>query len=197
MTYYTKRKKHVLLVVLVAQWLTCVWLFETLELQHDKLLCPPLSLRVCSNSCPFWEWLCLTISSSVSPSPPAYFPSTGVFSNDSVLCIKWAKFWSLSFSISPSNEYSELISFSIDWFDLLAVQGSHKTLLQHDSSKASILHHSAFFMVQLSHPYMMTEKTIALTTQVFVSKVMFLLFNNLPRFFITFLPKNKHLLILW
>ena len=107
------------------------------------------------------------------------FPSIRVFSNESVLCIRWPKYWSFSFSISPCNEYSALISFRIDWFDLLAVQGTLKSLLQHHSSKASILRHSAFFVVQLSYPYMSTGKTIALTRWNFVSKVMFLLFNML------------------
>ena len=110
---------------------------------------------------------------------PSLFPSIRVFSNKSVLGIKWPKYWSFRFSISPSNEYSGLISFRIDWFDLLGVQGTVKRLLQHHSSKASILHHSAFFMVQLSHPYTTTGKTIALIRQTFVGKVMSLLFNML------------------
>jgi len=113
------------------------------------------------------------------------------------LCIRWPKYWSLSFSISPSNEYSGLISFRMDWFDLLAVQGTLKSLLQHHSSKASFLQHSAFFIVQLTHPYLITGKTIALTIQTFVSKVMFLLFNMLSRFVIAFLPRSKGLLISW
>ena len=113
------------------------------------------------------------------------------------LCISWPKYWSLSFSISPSNEYSGLISFRMDWFDLLAVQGTLKSLLQHHSSKASFLQHSAFFIVQLTHPYLITGKTIALTIQTFVSKVMFLLFNMLSRFVIAFLPRSKGLLISW
>ena len=120
-----------------------------------------------------------------------------VFSNKSVLCIRWPKYWRFSFSISPSNEYSGLISFRIDWFDLLAIQGTLKSLLQHHNSKASILWHSAFFTVQLSHPYMTTEETIALTRQTFVGKVMSLLFNMLSRLVITFLPRSKHLLISW
>ena len=115
---------------------------------------------------------------------PLIFPSIRVFSNESVLCIRWPKYWSFSFSISPSKEYSGLISFRIDWFDLLAVQGALKSLLQHHSLKASIFWCSAFFMVQLSHAYMTTEKTIASTLQTFVSKVMSLLFNILSRFFI-------------
>ena len=128
---------------------------------------------------------------------PSIFPSIRVFSDESVLCIRWPKDWSFSFSISPSNEYSGLISFRVDWLDLLAVQGTHKSLLQHHSSKASILWHAAFFIVQLSHPYMTTGKTIALTRQTFVGKVMSLLFNMLSKLVITFLPRNKHLLISW
>ena len=126
---------------------------------------------------------------------PLIFPSIRVFSNESVLCIRWPQYWSFSFSISPSNEYSGLISFRMDWLDLLSVQGTLKSLLQHHSSKASILWCSAFFIVQLSHPYMTTGKTIALTRRTFVGKVMSLLFNMLSRLVITFFPKSKHLLI--
>ena len=128
---------------------------------------------------------------------PSIFPRVRVLSNESVLHIRWQKYWSFPFSISPSNEYSGLISFKIDWFDLLAIQGTHKNLLQHHSSKASILQCSAFFIVQLSHPYMTTGKTIALATQTSVGKVMSLLFNMLPRLVITFLPRSKCLLISW
>ena len=128
---------------------------------------------------------------------PSIFPSIRVFSNESVLHIRWPKCWNFSFSISPSNEYSGLISFRMDWLDLLAVQGTLKSLLQHHNSKASILRRSAFFTVQLSHPYMTTGKTIALTRQTFVGKVMSLLFNMLSRLVITFLPRSKHLLISW
>ena len=120
------------------------------------------------------------------------FPSIRVFSNESVLPIRWPNYWSFSFNISPSNEYSGLISFRMDWLDLLAVQGTLTSLLQHHSSKASILWHSAFFIVQLSHPYMTTGKTIDLTKQNFVGKVMSLLFNMLSRLVITFLPRSKH-----
>ena len=127
--------------------------------------------------------------------PPSIFPSIRVFSNESVLCIRWPKDWSFSFSISPSNTYSGLISFRMDQFDLLAVQGTLKSLLQHHSSYASILQHSAFFTVQLLHPYMTTGKTIALTRWTFVGKVMSLLFNMLSRLVTTFLPRSKHLLI--
>ena len=128
---------------------------------------------------------------------PSIFPSIRVFSTESVLHIRWPKYWSFSFSISPSNEYSGLISFKIDWFDLLAVQGTLKSLLQHHSSKASIVRCSAFFTVQLSHPYMTTGKTIALTRRNFVGKVMSLLLNMLSRLVITLLPRNKRLLITW
>ena len=124
-------------------------------------------------------------------------PSIRVFSNGSVLRIRWPKYWSLSFSISPPNEYSGLISFRMDWFDLLAVQETLKSLLQHHSSKAPILWCSVLFIVQLSHPYMTTRKTIALTIWTFVRKTMFLLFNMLSRLVIAFLPKSKRLLISW
>ena len=129
--------------------------------------------------------------------PPSMFPSIRVFSNESVLCIRWPKYWSFSFNISPFNEYSVLISFRMDWLDLLAGQRTLKSLLQHHSAKASILQRSAFFIVQLSHPYMTTGKTIALTRWTFVGKVMSLLFNMLPRLVIIFLPRSKHLLIAW
>jgi len=129
--------------------------------------------------------------------PPSIFPSIRFFSSESVLLIRWPKYWSFSFSISPSNEYSGLISFRIDWFDLLAVQGTLKNLHQHHSSKASILQCSAFFIVQLSHPYMTTGKTIALTRWTFVGKIMSLLFTMLSRLVIAFLPRSKRLLISW
>ena len=128
---------------------------------------------------------------------PSIFPSISIFSSESVRHIRWPSYWSFSFSNSPSNEYSGLISFRIECFDLLAVHGTLKTLLQHQSSKASILWHSAFFMVQISHPYMTTGKTIALTSQTFVSKVMSLLFNMLSRLVIAFLPRSKRLFISW
>ena len=123
--------------------------------------------------------------------PPSIFPSIRVFSKESVLRIRWPKYWSSSFNISPSDEYSGLISFRMNWLDLLAVQGTFKSLLQYHSSKASVLQHSAFFIVQLSHPYMTTRKTIALTRQTFVSKVMSLLFNVLSRLVIAFLPRSQ------
>ena len=131
------------------------------------------------------------------PLLPSVFPCIRVFTNESGLCIRWPKYWSFSFSVSPSNECSGLISFRVDWFDLLAVQGILTSLLQHHSWKAAILWCSAFFMVQLSHLYMTTGKNITLTVQTFVSKVMSLLFNILSRFVISFLPRSKHLLILW
>ena len=124
-------------------------------------------------------------------------PSIRVFSNESTLRMRWPKYWSFSFSISPSNEHSGLISFRMDWLDLLAFQGTLRSLLQHHSSKASVLQLSAFFIVQLSHPYMTTGKTIALTRRAFAGQVMFLLLNMLSRLIITFLPRSKHLLISW
>uniref|UniRef100_A0AC11ET90 Uncharacterized protein n=1 Tax=Ovis aries TaxID=9940 RepID=A0AC11ET90_SHEEP len=130
------------------------------------------------------------------PLLPSIFSSIRVFSNESALRIRWPKYWSFSFNISPSNEHPGLISFRMDWLDL-AVQGTLKSLLQHHSSKASILWRSAFFILQLSHPYMTTGKTIALTRWTFVGKVMSLLFNMLSSLVITFLPRNKHLLISW
>ena len=129
--------------------------------------------------------------------PPSIFPSFRVFSNESVLCIRWPNYCTFSFSISTSNKYSGLISFRMDWLDLLAGQGTLKSLLQHHSSKASILQCSVFFVVQLSHPYMVTGKIIALTRQTFVGKVMSLFFNMLSRLVIAFLPRSKRLLISW
>ena len=155
-----------------------------------------------------WSLLKLMLIESVMPSnhlilchplllQPSIFPSIRVFSNESDLRIRWPKYWSFSFSISPSNEYSGLISFRMDWLDLLEVQGTLKNLLQQHSSKASILQCSAFIIVQLSHPYMTTGKTITLTRQTFVDKVITPLFNMLPRLVITFLPRCKRLLISW
>ena len=128
---------------------------------------------------------------------PSDFPSIRVFSNESALCIRWPTYWSFSFNNSPSNEHPGLISLMMDWLDFCAVQKTFKSLLQHHNSKASILWHSAFFMVQLSYPYMITGKTIALTRWIFVDKVMSLLFNMLSRLVITFFPRSKHLLISW
>ena len=164
-------------------------------LQHTRPACPSPTPGVYTHS---------SSIESVMPSnhlilcrplilPPSTFPSIRVFSDESVLCIRWSKYWSFSFSISPSSEYSGLISFRMDWLDLLAVQGTLKSLLQHHSPKASILQHSAFFKVQLSHPYMTTGKTIALTRKTFNGKVMSLLLNKLSRLVITFPPRTKHL----
>ena len=183
----------------IVQSLSHVWLFATpwtaacqaslsftifqslLKLMSIELVMPSNHLVLCQS---------LLLLSSI-------FPSIRVFSSESVLSIRWPKYWSLSFSISPSDEYSGLIFFKIDWFDLFAVQGTLKSLSQYHSSKASILWHSAFFMVQLSHPYMTTGKTIALTIWTFVGKVISLLFNMLSKFVIAFLPRSKHLLISW
>ena len=167
-------------------------------LQHSRRPCPSLSpslLKLMSiESLMPSNHLILSLPLLLLPS---IFPSIRVFSNESALCIKWPKHWSFSFSISPSNEYSGLISFRIDWFDLFAVQGTLKSLLQQHGSKASILQHLPFFIVQLLHSYMTTGKTIALTRQTFVDKVMSLLFNMLSRLVITFLPRSKCLLISW
>ena len=146
---------------------------ESVMPSNHLILCPPLLLL------------------------PSIFPSIRIFSNELALHIRWPKDWSFSFNISPSNEHSGLISFRMDWLDLLAVQGTLKSLLQHRSSKASILQRSAFFTVQLSHPYMTTGKTIALTRWTLVGKVMSLLLNMLSRLVITLLPRSKHLLISW
>ena len=147
--------------------------------QHARLPCPTSTPGVYSNSRPFSQWCHPTISSSVCPLLllPSIFPSIRVFSNESAVCIMWPKYWSFSFNISPSSEHPGLISFKMDWLDLLAVQGTFKSLPQCHNSKASILQSSAFFTVQLSHPYMTTGKTIALTRRTFVGKVMSLLFR--------------------
>ena len=166
-------------------------------LQHARPPCSSPTPGVHSDSRPSSRWCHPAISSSVVLLLPSIFPSIRVFLNESVLPIRWPKYWNFSFIISPSNEHPGLISFRMDWLDLLAVQGILKSLLQHHSSKASILWHSAFFIVQLSHPYMTTGKTIALTRWTFVDKVMFLLLNMLSRLVITFLPRSKRLLISW
>ena len=179
------------------QSLSCVWLFAT-----PRTAACQASLFIYNS----WSLLKLMSTESVMPSNPlilcrpllllpSIFPSIRVFSNESVLRIRWPKDWSFSFNISPSSEYSGLISFRTDWLDLLAVQGTRNSLLQHHSSKASILLHSAFFIVQVSHPYMTTGKTTAFTRQTFVSKAMALLFNMLSRLVIAFLPRSKRLLI--
>ena len=166
------------------------------ELQHARSPCLSPTPRVHPNSCPWSRWCHPAISSSVIPfsSCPQSFPAS-VFSNESVLPIRWPKYW--NFSISPSNDYSGLISFGNDWFDCLAVQGILKSLLQNHNSKASIPSCSAFFIVQLSHPYVTSGKTIALTRWIYVGKVMSRLFKMLYWFAIAFLPRNKYLLIPW
>ena len=167
-------------------------------MQHARLPCPSPTPRVYQTHV---HWVSDAIQPShplLSPSPqPSIFPSIRVFPNESILHIRWPKYWSFSFSISPSNEHPGLVSFRMDWLDLLAVQGTLKSLLQHHSSKASILQRSALFIGQLSHPHTTTGKTIALTRQTFVGKVMSLLFNILSRLVITFLPRSKCLLISW
>jgi len=169
------------------------------ELQYARPPCPSPAPGVHPNPCPSSRWCHPAISSSVIhfSSCPHSFPVSGSFQNESAFHIRWPEYWSFSFNISPSNEYPGLISFGMDWLDLLAVQGTLKSLLQHHSSKASILWCSAFFIVQLSHPYMTTGKTIDLTRWTFVGKVMFLLLNMLSRLVITFLPRSKYILISW
>ena len=166
--------------------------FQSHGLQHARSPFPSPTPGVYSNPCPLSLWCHPIISSSAIPFSSCLqsFP-TSESSNESVLCTRWPKYWSLSFSISPSNEYSGLISFRMNWFDFFAVQGTLKSPLQHHSSKASILQCSAFFLVQVSHPYMTTGKTIGLTRQIFVGKVMSLLFNMLSSLVITFLPRSK------
>ena len=167
-------------------------------LQHDRPPCPSPTPGAHSNSWPLMRWMmpsnCLILWCPFLLLP-SIFPSIRVFSSESALHIRWPKYWSFSFRISPSNEYSGLVSFRMDWLDLLAVQGTLKSLLQHHSSKASILQHSSFFVIQLSHPHVTTGKTIALTRRTFVGKVMYLLSNMLSRLVIAFLPRSKHLLI--
>ena len=161
------------------------------ELQHARPPCPSPTPGFHSNSCPSSRWCHPAISSSVIPfSSCPQSLSESVFSNESTLRMRWPKYWSFSFSIMPSKEIPGLISFRMDWLDLFAVQGTLKSLLQHHSSKASILRRSAFFTVQLSHPYMTTGKTIALTRWTFIGKVMSLLWNMLSRLVITFLPRR-------
>ena len=169
------------------------------ELQHAGLPCPSPYPKVYSDSCPLSWWCYPTTSSSVIPfsSRLQYFPTSRTFQMSQLFTSGGPKYRSFSFNIHPSNEHSGLVSFRMDWFDLLAVQGTLRSLLQHHSSKASILWCSAFFIVQLSHPYMTTGKTIALTKRTFVGKVVSLLFNMLSRLVITFLPRSKRLLISW
>ena len=171
----------------------------------DPMNCSMPGLPVCHQLPEFTQTHVHRVSVAIQPSHPLSSPSNPapippsirVFSNDSTLLIRWPKDWSFSFSISPSKEYPGLISFRMDWLDFLAVQGTLKSLLQHHSSRVSILWHSAFFTVQLSHPYLTTGKTIALTRWTFVGKVMSLLFNTLSRFVVASLPRSKHLLISW
>ena len=169
------------------------------ELQHARLPCPSPTPGVHLNSRPLSQWCHPTISSSVVPfsSCPQSFPASGSFQMSRLFTSGGQNIGVFSFNISPSNEHPGLISFRMNWLDLLAVQGTHKSLLQHHSSKALILQHSAFFIVQLSHPYMTTRKTIAFTRQTFVDKVKSLLFNMLSRLVITFLTRSKCLLISW
>ena len=163
-------------------------------LQHVRPPCPSSSPGACPNSCPLSQWYHPTISSSVFLLLlPSVVPTVRIFSSELALHIRWPKYW--SFSISPSSEYSGLIFFRIDWFDLLVVQGTLKSLLQHHNSKAWVLQCSVFIMVQLLHPYMITGKSIALTIWTLVGKVMFLLFNALSSFVIAFLQRRKHLLL--
>ena len=173
--------------------------FRSHGLQHARPPCPSPTSGTYSNSCPSSQWchpnhliLCRPLLLLLS-----IFPSIRDFSNKIVLCIRWPKHWSFNFNISPSDEYSGLIAFRTDWLDLLAVQGTLKSLLQHHSSKAPILQCSDFFIVQLSYPYMTTGKTTALTRWTFVGKVISLLFNMLSRLVIAFLPRSKHVLISW
>ena len=180
------------------QSLSHVQLFGPHELQHYGPPCPSPTPRVYPNPCPLSR---LPSNHVILCCPhlvlPSIFPNIRVFSNESALHITWPKYWRFSFNKSPSNEHPELISFRMDWLDLLAVQGTLKSLLQQHSSKASILWCSAFYIVQLSHPYMTTGKNIALTRWAFVDKVMSLHFNMLSRLVMTFLPRSKHLLVSW
>ena len=171
---------------------------------HARLICPSPMPRTYSNSCPLTQWCHPTTSTFVIPfsSLLKSLSASGFFffffsPNESVLCIRWPMYWSFSFSMSPSNEYSELISFRMDCLDFLEVRGTLKSLLQNHSSKASILWCSAFFMVQFSHPYMMTGKTIPLSRWILAGKVMSLFFNMLSRLVLVFLPRSKSLLISW
>ena len=188
-------------IILPSVQFSCSVMSNSLQphgLQHTRPHCPSPTPGAYPNSCPSSRWCHPTISSSVVPFSPClpFFPASGSFQMSQFFTSS-PKYWSFSFNISPSNEYSGLISFKMDWLDLLAVQGTLRSLLQHHSSKASILWHSSFFIVQLSHPYMTTGKTIALTRRTFVGKVMSLLFNTLSRLVINFLPRSKFFLISW
>ena len=185
-------------VFVVVQLLSCVQLFMT---PWTAVCQASLSFTVSQNLLKFMSTESVMLSNHLtichSLLQSSIFPSIRVFSKESALCIRWPKYWNFSFSISPSTEYSGLLSFRIDWFDLLAVQGTLKSLLQHHNLKAPILRHSPFFTVQFSHWHMTTGKTIALTIQTFVGKVMSLIFNMVSRFVIAFLPRSRCLLILW
>ena len=201
---YISFVRFILLLVLILLWtvqFSCSVMSNSLQphgLQHARPPCPSPSPGTYSNSCPLSRWCCSTISSVIPFSSWLQsLPASGSFLVSQFFASSGQKYWNFSFSISPSNEYSGLISFTIDWFDLLAVQGTHKCLLQHHSSKASILWRSAFFIVPTLSPYMTTGKTIALSTQTFVGKVMSLLFNMLFGLIIAFLPRSKCLLISW
>ena len=184
--------------LVIVQSLSGIWLSASLRTAACQA---PLSFTICQSLLKFMSIESVMLSISYSASLFSFclqsFPASGFFSNELSVHIRWPKYWSFSFSISPSNKYSGLIFLRIDWFDLLTLQGTLKSLLQHHSSKASILWHSALFIVQLSYPYMTTGKTIALTRRTFVGKVMSLLFNMLSRLIIVFLPRSKHLLISW
>ena len=203
MSWLQIKKIVVLMCCLIfssVQSLSHVWLFATpWTAAHTRLPCSSSTAGAYPNSCPMSWWCHPTISSSVVPFSSCLqsFPASGSFQMSQFYSIRWPKYWSFSFSISPSNEHPGLTSFRMDWLDLLAVQGTLKSLLQHHCSKASILRRSAFFRVQLSHPYMTTGKTIALTRRTFVGKIMSLLLNVLSRLVITFLPRSKRLLISW
>ena len=189
-------------------YLRCFQISSVIQSCHSLFVTPWTAARQASLSITSFQSLLKLMSiESVMPSKhlilccplllPSIFPSIRVFSNESVLLIRWPKYWSFSFSISPSNEHSGLISFRMDWLDLLSVPVTLKSLIQHHSSKASILWQSSFFIVQLSHPFMTTGKIIALIRQTFFGKVMSLLFNMLSRLVIAFLPRSRHLLISW
>ena len=198
----TQSKKKNCLQKLTKTWLctvqSCLTFCDTMDYSTPDLLVHHQLLELTQTHV---HWVGHAIQPShplSSPSPPpSSLPSIRVFSNESAFHIRWPKYWSFSFNISPSNEHSRLISFRMDWLDLLAVQGTLKSILQHHSSKTSVLQSSAFFIVQLSHPYMTTGETIALTRWTFVGKVMSLLLNMLSRLVITFLPRCKCLLISW
>ena len=196
-TLFPKIKNQSLNWFTSVKWLVVSDSLQPRGLQHARTPCPLPTPGVYQNSCPLNQWCHPTISFSVTLIlcrplllPPSIFPSLTVFSNESVLHFRWQKYWSFSFKVSPSNEHSGLISFRMDWLDLFAGQGTLKSFLQHQSSKVSILQCSAFFIVQLSHPYTTTRRTTALTRQIFVGKVMSLLFKMLSRLITGFFPRN-------